>query len=109
MITPKIRAPMTVPMIEPAPAGERHAADHRHGDGVELVHHAHAGLRRQILGTQHHGSKRSKHRGDRVDQDLVMFDLDARDARRLLVGADGIAVLAVFRVAQDELEQDRQR
>src|SRR5262245_51731545 len=35
-----------------APARQRYAADNRHGDGVELVHHAHAGLRRKVLGGQ---------------------------------------------------------
>ena len=36
----------------PAPALQADAAGDGHGDGVKFVHHAHARLRRQVLGRQ---------------------------------------------------------
>ena len=47
-----------------AAAREADAADHRHGDGVELVHHPHAGLRRQVLRREHDGGDRGEQAGD---------------------------------------------
>ena len=45
--------------------------------------------------------------GDGVDLDQVRADIDARDARRLDVGADRVGELAVAGVAQRDVEDQR--
>ena len=45
--------------------------------------------------------------GDRVDEDDVALDVDAGDARRERIGADGVGEFAVARVAQRDVEDER--
>ena len=45
--------------------------------------------------------------GDGIDLDQMRADIDARDARRLDVGADRVGELAVARVAQRDVEDQR--
>ena len=92
----------------PAPTSQADPADHRHRDGVKLVEQPHAGLRREVFGAEDNGRKGRQHRRDHVDHDLVPSDVDPRHARRVFVRSDGIGVLAIDRVAQQHMAQDRQ-
>ncbi len=105
MMTPKITIPIIVPTTDPRPP-ERHAADDGHGDGVELVHRAHAGLCGQAARRNDDAGKSGEQSGNGVDLDDMTFHIDAGHPCRLRIGADRIGELAVARVPQHDV-QDR--
>lgn len=90
----------------PPPAGERCAADHRRSDGVKLVHHAHAGLRRFRAGGGNDTGETRKKTGNGVDLDKMQLDIDAGHPGGLHVGPDRIGELAITRVAQRKMKSD---
>src|SRR4051794_34112162 len=91
------------------PAREADAADHRRRDRVQLVGHPHAGLARGRARRGDDPAQPREQARDRVDHHQVPADVDARDPRRLHVAADRVGVLAVLRVAQRDVEDDRNR
>lgn len=59
------------------PAGKGCAADDRRSDGVELIHHAHTGLRRFRTGSGDDAGEASEQAGNGIDLDQMQLDIDA--------------------------------
>ncbi len=61
-------------------AGQRCAADDGRSERVELIHHAHTGLRRLRAGGGDNAGEACKHAGNGIDFDQMRLDIDARRA-----------------------------
>src|SRR4051812_14523022 len=73
-------------------AGQRRAADDHGGDRLQLVAEPRAGLGGREPGRDHHAGQPREQPGERVDDQLPAAHADARQRRRLLVGADRVRV-----------------
>ena len=78
------------------------AADDARRDGVHLVARARARLCRVQAGSHEPGRKAGHHAAQGVADDLPLDDVDAGEARRLLIGADGKGVTAEDRFIEQK-------
>ncbi len=87
--------PSVVPTIEPRPPESEVPPMTVMAIAWSSYMQAHAALRRLAAGGKHDPGEAREQAGDGIDQHQVMFDVDARNARRLLVGADGVGAASV--------------
>ena len=89
-------------------AGHGRAADDDAGDTVHFLACAGARGNGGVGCGIEQGAHADEEAGERVDRDLPVVDLDAGQAGRLLVGADGVDVAAELGLMQDERCDDEE-
>src|SRR6185436_10108351 len=75
-------------------------------DGVQFIRRAHGGLSADGAGGGDDSAEAREQTRDAVDDYQMAADIDAGNARRLHVAADGVSVFAVFRVTKRYVEDD---
>lgn len=83
-------------------AGHAHAAQHDAGDDIHLVAGARVGLTGVDAGQQHYARQGAHEAGHAVDQILDLLDVDAGEARGLLIAAHAVDVATHAGLVQED-------